>query len=114
MDNYLIVVPVGHTGIDAGSAVVTPDPVMPIDGERVLVHFESNRFGADNMHRFVEKCLHAAGRADMRYPTIAKMALPLSELKVVGKFCLSERRITEVTDPDALAQWAGVVGDLNC
>ncbi|OGU24366.1 MAG: hypothetical protein A2580_09230 [Hydrogenophilales bacterium RIFOXYD1_FULL_62_11] len=109
MDKFLIVVPEGHTGIDAGSAVVTP---APLKGERVLCHYESNRFGAVNMKRFVEKCFHAAGRAAVAYPTIAKSMLPADSLKVVGSFDLTQRCITEVTDPDALRAWAGDIGDL--
>lgn len=114
---YLILVPKAEARlvIDDGSAMVTPDPLQPIrpDGHLYLVHYESNRHGASNLNRFVEKCLHAAGRAEVNYPTIAKSALLEADFHVVGKFDLPTQTITEIIDPVALERWAGPIGDLT-
>lgn len=115
MDNFRILVPVDGTCaslmIHRGSAVVAP--VGSERGERVLVHHEGNLLGASNLERFVEKCLHAAGRAVERYPTVAKAFLPVAEMKVVGTFDYANKQIIEITDPDALRAWAGEIGDLR-
>lgn len=114
---YLILVPNAEARlrIDDGSAMVTPDPLTPAQpgSNFYTVHYESNRSGASNLNRFVEKCLHAAGRAEARYPTIARSALLEADFHVVGKFDLLARTITEISDPIALERWAGPIGDLT-
>lgn len=115
MDKFLILVPVADTSaskwIRPGAAVVAP--FGSNQNESMLVRFEANLYGASNMMRFVEKCLHAADRAIERYPTTAKATLPVAELQVVGTFDYPTKQITEITDPDALRAWAGEVGDLK-
>lgn len=100
-------VPVGtdHHGIDAGSAIVAG--VSQRGQQRVMVHFEGNRLGAENMRRYEERCLHAAGRAAVRYPTIAKASLPRSELRHVGIFDLQAQCVTDLLDVPALHAWLG-------
>lgn len=111
---FLILVPAGPShGIDQGAAMVTPDPLKPIACDRYMVHYESNRYGVSNMQRFVEKVFHAAARAVENYPTLASSALLKTDFKVVGKFDYTTREITEITDPDALREWVGDIGDLK-
>ncbi|MCU1136955.1 hypothetical protein [Stenotrophomonas maltophilia] len=110
-DDYMIVVPASKTQVDHGSAMVTK--MVPDADGYVIVHFESNRYRASNMERFVEKLYHAASRAATRYPTTAKQAFRKEDLKVVGKFNLTSRRITNVTDSSSLKNWAGEIGDLR-
>jgi len=100
-------VPVGtdHYGIDAGSAIVAGQSQR--GQERRTVHYESNRFKACNIVTLEDRCLHAAGRAAMRYPTIAQASLPRSALRHVGTFDLARRRITEIHDPEQLRAWIG-------
>lgn len=96
--------------IDPGSAIVSR--VGSEREGRLMVHYESNRFGAVNMHRFVEKAFHAAGRAVERYPTAARAFLRADELVAVAVFDYDDRSITEITSPDALRAWAGEIGDM--
>ena len=95
-----------HTfGIDAGSAIVAGQSQR--GKERLTVHFEGNRFGAENMRKYSERCLHASGRAAMRYPTIAKASLPANELIKVGEFDLDTMQVTQVSDSARLESWLG-------
>lgn len=110
-DDYMIVVPASKTEVDHGSAMVTQ--MVPDADGFVIVHFESNRYRAANMERFVEKLYHAASRAATRYPTSAKQAFRKDDLMVVGKFNLTTKRITSVSDPTRLKTWAGEIGDLG-
>lgn len=107
---YAILVPTGDLNVDPGSAIVAPLPLDASSG-RLLIHYESNRYGAENMRRFVEKLYNAADRAETRYPTIAKSLVGLHEVQVVGRFSHAERRIVELYEPAALLQWAGTIGD---
>jgi hypothetical protein len=52
----------------------------------VMVYFEGNRFGADNLQRWVDRVNCAAGRLLSRYPTVATALLPVGELEEVGVF----------------------------
>lgn len=90
-------------GIDPRSAIVAS--VTQRGQPRLLVHFEGNRFGAENLRRYEERCLHAADRAAVAYPTIAKENLPIGELVRVGQFDLRARRVVAIERPDALAAW---------
>lgn len=110
-DNYKIVVPKSPSQVDQGSAMVTQ--LVPDAQGYVIVHFESNRYGASNLDRFVEKLCSAASRHAARYPTIAKQAFHKDDLKVVGTFNLTGRRITAVSDPASLKEWAGDIGDMH-
>lgn len=92
-------------GIDPASAIVAG--VSQRGNETLQVYFEGNRFGAENMKRFDERCLHAAGRAATRYQTIAKAALPASELLHVGVYDLLLKEIVEVIAPLPLQAWVG-------
>ena len=102
-----IYVPAGENdfGIDPASAIVAG--VSQRGNETLLVYFEGNQFGAENMKRFDERCLHAAGRAATRYPTIAKAGVPARELLHVGVYDLLLKEIVEVIAPLALQTWVG-------
>lgn len=90
-------------GIAPGSGIV--GSVEQASSDRTLVYYEGNLYGAENMHRFEERVYHAAGREVARYPTIAKMALPNEGLIEVGRFDYPIRRITLITNLDALRAW---------
>jgi len=101
--------------IDPGSGIVT----LPAhwdkraDTDPVLVYFEGNRYGAENMTTFEARVLQAAGRLDKHYPTIAFGAWPRSEFEVVGTFWFSEDWRThrlELTDAAAVARWCAAGG----
>lgn len=92
-------------GIDPKSAIVAG--VSQRGQERTTIHFEGNRFRAENMTAFVDRCLHAAGRASTRYPTIARISVPTSAMRRVAGYDLAGNRLTDVSDAPALAAWAG-------
>lgn len=90
-------------GIDPHSAIV--GAIVP-GQDRVTVYYESNRYGAQNGHRFDQKLELAAGRLIQRYPTVARSSLSIEALEVVGEYN-SETRTIRVSAPDKLAAWAG-------
>lgn len=90
-----------HLGIDPKSAIVGREPE---DG-RIKVYFEGNRFGAENMRRFTDRLMHAAGRLVQRYPTIAYGWYPEKALVAVGTYDAANWRITAIHNADALQQW---------
>lgn len=93
-------------GVVEGSAVLCwPDesgePQTHGDG-LVTIWFEGNIHRATNLTRFVERVRSAAGRMEIRYPTIAVQAVPATELCVVAEFDLRRRVIGVVRDLPAL------------
>lgn len=92
-------------GIDPTSAVVAG--VSQRGKPQLIVHLESNRYGAENMRQFAQRCVHAAGRAATHYPTIAKVCVPAEALVRVAGFDLGACSITEITDAAQLQAWIG-------
>ena len=106
-------------GIKPGSAMVSPQDLFEaanVPGKQspfLTVDYEGNLFGAENLQRFVERVHHAAGRADVRYPTVARAGFDPEALVPVGRYDLQEGLLT-VTDEASLKAWlGGSVGDLN-
>ena len=103
--NYKLFVPVhpDQSQIVPGSAIVGT-----LGPDAIGVDFEKG--GASNVQTFEEKIHHAAGRRAQNYPTIARMSLPLSDLKEVGTVRYDEvlRRwvIDAIDDAEALEAWA--------
>lgn len=101
-------VPVTSTGIDPGSAVVG----SLVDG-RVLVDFESDRFGAHRSEtpdvRFVYNLARAADRHVSRYPTVARLSLDPSAVVQVGWFD-TDTGLVAVDDHELLERWVSSVG----
>lgn len=105
--NYRLFVPAADSrlGIDPRSAIVAHSPTGGVgDVKLVLCWYEGNRFGADNLKRYVERVNCAAGRADQNYPTIAKQAIAPNELIDVGTYDLQNGQL-QVTNPAALSAW---------
>lgn len=104
-NRYRLYVPAPGIGthIDAGSAIVGDRK-----GDFLDVHYE--RGGPSNVRTFEEKIAHAAGRRTTRYPTVARSALPATDLVDVGSVAydalLRHWYINDLTDPDALERWA--------
>lgn len=87
--------------IHEGSGIVG----TPLGGSgRVLIDFEGNLYGAENMRTYEERLLHAADRHRTRYPTMARMAVRVAELHLVGTYDTDTRTLL-VTDEAALAAW---------
>ena len=107
--NLLIYVPV------PGSPATTfLAPQSAIVGKRtetstewVTCYFEGNLYNAINLGRFHERLACAAGRCVTVYPTGALCAFPESELIIVGDYDAPPYRIGTISNPAALAAWAG-------
>lgn len=98
MDNdaqreVVVWVPVGRAAaaIRRGSAVVSSEPA-DADG-RVVVDVEGNLYGSVGMEVFANRVLHAWGRQKERYPTVARMAVPVDSLQRVGVFDVAAGRV---------------------
>lgn len=114
--------------IDPGSGIVT-DPVFdqiparvpdnPYEGATVnwfdgtlkpeiLVYYEGNRYGHENLRAYGDRVACAAGRLDQRYPTIARGLFRREDFTVVGHFTYaddwSSHELT-FTNLEALATW---------
>lgn len=89
--------------IHPGSAIVGSTPQ---DDVQVLVYFEGNLYGAENMRAYEQRVEHAAGRLTQRYPTIAKAMLRPTDLVRVGSY-ETDAHLLEIEQPDALETWAG-------
>ena len=59
-----------------------------ISDTSVMVYYEGNVYGAENIKTFEDKCSLAAGRAKDRYPTTALTIVPLEEVIDVGVYDL--------------------------
>ena len=91
-----------------GSAVVGI-PREGVDPGKVVVYFEGNVYGAENLKRYAERCLHAAERGLRRYPTLAFSEAALDDLIPVGKFHYPEM-VVELGNEQAFAtlkDWCG-------
>lgn len=93
-----------HPLIDPRSAIVTREPVQA-DGGQVLVYFEGNRLGAENLRQFVERARCAAGRDSEKYPTVAMAKLPLEDFLDVGRLDLLTGELLTLSQPATLVEW---------
>lgn len=69
-----------HARIDPGSGVVA----AAAGPGRLLADYEGNRYNAANIVTYADRVHHAAGRAAVSYPTLARAVLPASALVRVG------------------------------
>lgn len=89
--------------VAAGSAIIK---ARSIGDNRVLVYYEGNVYGAENINRFEDKCMVAAGRAKDRYPTTAMTATALSELIDIGIYDLESNTFElDETYHDVFRDW---------
>ncbi|WP_394222595.1 hypothetical protein [Alteromonas gracilis] len=59
-----------------------------ISDTSVMVYYEGNVYGAENIKTFEDKCSLAAGRAKDHYPTTALTIVPLEEVIDIGVYDL--------------------------
>jgi len=101
-----IYVPVSGTA--AARQIAPKSAIVAVDnGRSPVFHFEGNVYNAENLKRFIERLITAAGRLSTNYPTMAKAGFNPSELKAVGTFNSEFNCITELTDAGGLEAWAG-------
>jgi hypothetical protein len=92
-----------------GSAIVADasyDTHQRLGGGMVIVHYEGNIYGAENLKEYPERVLSAAGRLRERYPTSAMQGAYLKELIVIGSFHYPTRGLL-IENREALQAWLG-------
>lgn len=90
------------TFIARGSAIVAKSE--PDATGRVVVWYEGNLYGAENLKRFDERVLCAAGRAATSYPTAAIASFSSHQLIEVGTFDYATQQLT-ITNRAPLDAW---------
>lgn len=117
-----------ETEIDDGSGIVGARD----EQGRLVIHYEGNRIGAENLRTWRERVRCAAGRKFLSYPTIAMQLVPPEregELEKVGRITsLDPRSVYEITvnpealpalieysgqAPDELVEWKLVIDDVD-
>ena len=100
--------PGSFTVIASGSGMVgypiplSQESAAAGDKPRMMVYYEGNLFGAENMRMWVDKVRHAMGRMVEKYPTVAMSAIPEEDLIVVG---FTDGDAVEVSNGGPLADW---------
>jgi hypothetical protein len=80
--------------IDKGSGIVGKRIVDADPAESpLLVYYEGNRYGAENMRRYAERVYHAASRMEEDYPTVATSVVRRDALLHVGWWYPDHQRI---------------------
>jgi hypothetical protein len=90
--------------IQSGSAIVgRPEP----GADTVRVYYEGAFFGQVNMRTLADRAVHACGRLQHDYPTVAAKVVPRDALTVVGTFDPRSGRImlTGMQSERAVADW---------
>lgn len=103
-----IVIPKAETTlarqIKAGSGVV-----MRETAQGLVLDYEGNLYGAENLRTYAERLKHAAGRAAANYPTLARLWLrTAADVEIVGDYDVATWRPQLSTDAiaqAALARW---------
>lgn len=90
--------------IAAGSGIVGSPAAH--ESRKVVIHYEGNLFGAENMQTFEQKVHHAAGRHVCAYPTIATAVVDEDQLHRVGSYDVATDSI-DVEDQAAVDAWTG-------
>lgn len=92
-----------NLGIHPGSGIVAA--VDSASSGPVLIYFEGNLFGAENLKDFESRVNQAAGRQVQRYPTIAKMTVSRDQLIEVGRFDYCSNRVVSLLNEHQLLAW---------
>ena len=94
--------------IDRASGIVAQR-----QGDHVVVYYEGNRYGADNLKAYADRVKNAAGRLFKRYPTIAKSIYSLAQFqcdfRIVG-YC-SDVYAVNLSDKATVRVYVAKPGD---
>jgi hypothetical protein len=96
-------------GIVGGQRVAYPG--------KLLIDYEDNRAGADNIRTYADRLAHAADRHLTGYPTSNRLLADPDDLLQVGTFD-THTGMVEVSNSEALEAWlaeahAGAIPDLD-
>lgn len=117
MENIAVYVPTGDLfGIARRSGIVGTEVVENADlvtegvaSRRLLVDYEGNVYGAQNVVTFADRVFQAWGRHSTRYPTVARLSLPPETMRKVGDFLPDLGRVY-IDGPEErllLEEWIG-------
>lgn len=95
--------PEGHY-IGKGSAIVAS--LYQSRHTEICVYYEGNVYSYAKPLSYTELVYTAASRQVERAPTIAMAVLPAVDLIEVGRYSITAQRVTALSDPAALRQWA--------
>jgi hypothetical protein len=87
--------------IDRGSGIVGVDA----GGGRVLIYYEGNRYGAENLVRYAERVEQADGRLQSDYPTVARAVVAAREVVPIGWWHRLERQLELEAPATELSWW---------
>lgn len=122
-DRMVVVVPVRGSqferdvlpgsGIVARPTVATSHVVGNPTASWVLVDYEGNKYGAVDLGTWTQRVFHAWGRASQNYPTVARQAVPTTQVVVVGDVdedgevtVWNQHRVDEWLTADSDQPWA--------
>lgn len=94
-------------GIHPGSAIVgRPEPGADV----VRIYYEGALYGSTGMRTLADRAVHACGRLQQSYPTVAARVVPRDAVTVVGTFDPRSKRImlTGSQSERAVAAWLDV------
>jgi hypothetical protein len=102
------------TTIASGSGIVgRPNAEDP---RIIVMDYEGNLYGAENLREYGQRVMHAADRSVTHYPTVARRALSLERVAeafvLIGTYDYHEDRL-DVTDAEAQGQldrWLSAAG----
>lgn len=93
------------TDLRKGSAIVG----LPMAGDQVRIYFEGNTIGAENLVRFRDRAIQAAGRLlhhyPAGYPTRAREDVDAREVVEIGSIETGTNRIDITASPSELSWW---------
>ena len=104
-ETHILFIPTkdANLGIAPGSAIIAAvDQTGP---DRVLIHFEGNLYGAENLKTYESRIRQAAGRQVDRYPTTAKMVVARDQLVEVGRYDYANDRVLNLLNEHLLEGW---------
>src|SRR3712207_2626325 len=91
--------------IEQGSGIVSR-PLADTD-DRVLISYEGNVYGMQNIVTYADRVYHAASRLLSHYPTIATAFPARTELVLVGTFDGTRVVLDGLDVVDVVDEWVG-------
>jgi hypothetical protein len=93
------------TDLARGSAIVG----LPVANDRVRIYYEGNVIGSENLKRFRDRAIHAAGRMlyhyPAGYPTLAREDVDSREVVEIGSIETETNRIDIPATSSDLSWW---------
>jgi hypothetical protein len=75
---------------------------------RINLYYEGNRFGAENVRTYADRCAIAAGRLQENYPTIARSLVDLTNVRRIGTWTPFGVQLDGASGMNALTRWLGL------